>query len=128
MLKFWYRLEETVGSQSYVTKFLLREEKCQFQMAENIAQKCQLELLTSDTGKIPIVVVVVVVVVIVIVIVLVLCPWSVSEGSSLETPVSRLRSRASSLESRVSSLEPRVSRLRSLVFIPFPFPSYSILV
>ena len=102
MLKFWYRLEETVGSQSYVTKFLLREEKCQFQMAENIAQKCQLELLTSDTGKIPIVVVVVVV--IVIVIVLVLCPWSVSEGSSLETPVSRLRSRASSLESRVSGL------------------------
>ena len=120
MLQFWYRLEETVGSQSYVTKFLLREEKCQFQMAENIAQKCQLELLTSDTGKIPIVVVVVVVVV-VIVIVLVLCPWSVSEGSSLETPVSRLRSRA-------SSLEPRVSRLRSLVFIPFPFPSYSIVV
>ena len=95
MLKFWYRLEETVGSESYVTKFLLREEKCQFQMAEKIAQKCQLELLTSDTGKVAVVVVVVVVVV---VIVLVLRPWSVSEGSSLETPVSRLRSRGSSLQ------------------------------
>ena len=50
MIRYWYRLEDTLGSAQFLYRHMINVEKYESNLGRKIAQQARLELLTSDTG------------------------------------------------------------------------------